>query len=98
MPCAARDERVFDYGEARAHAQITRKYRVRFRCICGPCAPLRPRDSHVGLRPYFVVEALDAAAPDAGLAMSTAQVKAYVRGSAVCKSFVKNGYSVGTTG
>ena len=37
-------------------------------------------------------------APYVGLAMSRAQVKAYVRGSAVCKSFARDGYSVGTIG
>jgi len=45
-------------GEALAHLQMTRKYGVRFRCVCGPCSYSSTPPQWYDWRPYFVVEAL----------------------------------------
>jgi hypothetical protein len=56
LPCIKQDPRPLAYGEGKAHLDVARRHGVRFRCICGPCAP---RNSKMwGWRPYFLVEAV----------------------------------------
>lgn len=35
--CVGRDTDLQKYGEPKAHAELTQKYHVRFRCLCGAC-------------------------------------------------------------
>lgn len=77
LPCAARDRRVFEHGEARAHAEISRRHGVRFRCVCGPCVAGVDRRT-VGFRPYFVVEAVGASVPHTGFTMTDDEVASYL--------------------
>ena len=45
-------------GEARAHVEIARKYKVDFACLCGPCVPVSASERTRGFRPYFVVRSI----------------------------------------
>ena len=65
LPCIRRSPEALLFGEGKAHEQIARKHGVRFRCICGPCAPRN--SEHWGWRPYFLVEEIGVAAPDHGV-------------------------------
>ena len=44
-------------GEARAHVEMTRKYKVAFQCICGPCVADAAIEKS-NYRPYFVVQSV----------------------------------------
>ena len=65
----------FTSGEAKAHQEVTRRWGVRFRCICGPCMPYESQATlrHTSFwRVYFVVEAIGSDAPDPGYALTPA--------------------------
>lgn len=80
---------IFAYGEAKAHAEITRKYGVRFECVCGPChatsvpsAPCKASGSAAPQascwRPLFVIRELSSLAPSHGFDMSMQNVSSFL--------------------
>ena len=84
LPCARKDPHIFQYGEAKAHRQISRKYRVVFRCICGPCVP-HEEGKAWGWRSYFVVESIGQRI-DHGFEMTTSDANHYILNAGICRN------------
>ena len=82
LPCATPKSQGIEHfgGEARAHFEIARKYRVTFECFCGPCAPTV--NFTKGWRTYFIVRGLSAA--DAGFSMDAAAVQSFLATNGGC--------------
>lgn len=87
-------------GEGKAHAEVTERYGVRFRCVCGPCGPMpRPRLlARDAWRAYFVVEAIGHPKPRAGYVLSEEDAAAFTAANALCverrgkfETFLSNG-------
>lgn len=79
LPCVKGDPSPLAYGEGKAHVDISARHGVRFRCICGPCAPKNSKAW--GWRPYFLVEAVGAR-PQAGVTIDAAE---FLRDSKNCQ-------------
>ena len=82
FPCVARSETqsVADlekYGEARAHAEMTIKHHVRFRCLCGACKHHEGEMYEMNLRTYFVVESVGdrSKPPSTGLELNAEKIQ-----------------------
>ncbi|KAK3265311.1 hypothetical protein CYMTET_25993 [Cymbomonas tetramitiformis] len=71
-------------GEAQAHREMSVKYNVRFRCVCGPCASNMVH-THTDWRPYFVVEAMGpGVTPDHGFTMTADDVVKWTSSNRNC--------------
>ncbi|KAK3235442.1 hypothetical protein CYMTET_54336 [Cymbomonas tetramitiformis] len=71
-------------GEAQAHKEMSVKYNVRFRCVCGPCASNMVH-THTGWRPYFVVEAMGpGVTPEHGFTMTADDVVKWTSSNKNC--------------
>lgn len=96
IPCVANSGYVLSMGEAKAHAQIARRYRVVFRCICGPCQPKKSKNQSNGWRPYFIVEQIDSDQWTHGFTMSKSDVGVYLKTAGQCID-VRNTHSLSKT-
>jgi len=74
-------------GEGKVHAEVASQYRVRFRCVCGPCQPLSADALALrqSWRTYFVVEDLGSDSHSAGFTMSDEQVAHFLERNARCR-------------
>lgn len=90
LACKQRSAQIEMHGEAMAHAKISAKYKVSFKCICGPCAPLPPHSTGSdpaqpwGWRTYFVVESIGERI-NSGLTMSSADAHHFLEYHSACR-------------
>jgi hypothetical protein len=93
LPCSTRGvlntstHHPLRMGEGKAHAEVTLRYGVRFRCICGPCKPLEPEALRLpeSWRSYFVVERIGSSTPSSGFTMADSEVVAFLTQNARCR-------------
>ena len=85
MPCSTGTTDVWQFGESKAHFNITHKYRVRFECLSGPCHDTpegtlfcRGIPNRDCWRPYFRVVELGATVPDTGYNTTQAQLHRFI--------------------
>jgi hypothetical protein len=91
LSCKHKSPAVEQYGEARAHYEISRKYAVVFKCVCGPCASLPPRGDAPasvypwGWRAHFVVVSVGEFEGRSGVAISNADAQDFVENHPTCR-------------
>jgi hypothetical protein len=91
LPCSMsssqRDRHPFLSGEGRVHAEVASQYKVRFRCICGPCQsmPATVLASRNSWRTYFIVEGIQSESHSTGFTMSDDQMAYFLEHNSRCR-------------
>ncbi len=90
----------FQSGEGKAHAEVTKRFGVTFRCVCGPCQPMSPEAlvHHESWRTYFVVEAMGGPLSDHGFAMPAWQHAHFLQQNARCKRTFRSWHTYSARG
>ena len=83
----ASERHPFQSGEGKAHAEVTKRFGVTFRCVCGPCQSMRPEALVLqeSWRTYFVVEAMGGPTSNHGFTMPARQHAHFLQQNARCK-------------
>jgi len=90
LPCSMRSSlssrHPFRSGEAKVHYEVTNQYKVRFRCICGPCQPMPVTvlASPHSWRTYFIVDAIESHYHATGFTMSEDQIAYFLSHNKRC--------------
>ena len=85
-PSNASERHPLASGEGKAHAEVTKRFGVYFRCVCGPCQPMSPEALvlDASWRTYFVVESMGGPLSDHGFAMPAWQHAQFLQQNARC--------------
>lgn len=89
----ASERHPFQSGEGKAHFEVTKRFGVYFRCICGPCQQMSPEALvlQASWRTYFVVEDIRPVyGHNHGFAMPNWQHAQFLQQNARCKRTFRN--------
>lgn len=98
LPCSARGptnasaRHPLESGEGRAHAEMTKRFGVHFRCICGPCQSMSTETLRLqtSWRTYFVVESVGWPLSNHGFAMPYWQHAQFLEENVRCRRNFRN--------
>jgi len=88
-PCTKGGESLnpLETSVGKAHQEVARKYRVKFRCVAGPCTFTSCNKKHCCWGPIFIIEALGGdTEPDHGFRMTDEEVKTWKQKNLQCKA------------